>query len=104
MDKTLNAYVNEIIAIAIANDKPWDVACNMFLANVKNHDDPNACYYPGAQLDYDKVAKDIGEITPEREADMLNTYKEDYTKNMSEVIACRKKGDFIGAQSVMMRA
>lgn len=104
MDKTLNAYVNEIIAIAIANDKPWDVACNMFLANVKNCDIPGACYYHGANIDYNKVAKDIGEITPEREADMLNTYKEDYNKNMSKVIAFRKKGDYESAKKVMIKA
>lgn len=36
MNKKLNRYVNDIIAIAGANDKSWDVGCDMFLANVKN--------------------------------------------------------------------
>ena len=37
INKKLNKYVNEIIAIAGANDVSWDVGCNMFLANVKNY-------------------------------------------------------------------
>ena len=36
INKSLNKYVNEIIAIAGANDVSWDVGCNMVLANVKN--------------------------------------------------------------------
>ena len=59
INKKLNKYVNEIIAIAGANDTIWDVGCNMFLANVKNYDQPDAPYYKGADLDWPEVAAEL---------------------------------------------
>lgn len=102
MNKALNGYVNEIIAIAGTNDVSWDVGVNMFLANVKNHGKEGAPYYEGANLDWGDVASELGLITPAVEADMINTYCADYRKNMKKVIALRKAGDYEGAKEVML--
>lgn len=102
MNKKLNGYVNEIIAIAGTNDVSWDVGVNMFLANVKNYGKEGACYYEGADLDWGAVVAELGPITLAAEVDMINTYCADYRKNMKKVIALRKAGDYEGAKEVML--
>ena len=104
MNKKLNKYVNEIIAIAAANDKSWDVGCNMFLANVKNYGNPDAPYYSGADLDWPDVAKDLAPLDATSEADMLNTFRADYKAHMAEVIALRKEGKYEEVRKVMVEA
>lgn len=102
---TLHRYVNDIIAIAGANDKSWDVGCNMFLANVKNNGNPDAPHYAGADhLDWSAVAAEIGPFAPSDETDMLRTFAADYRAHMSEVIAARKAGDYTKAIEVMVNA
>ena len=102
MNKALNKYVNDIIAIAGANDKSWDVGSNMFIANVKNVGIEGAEYYHGADhLEWAAIAAKLGPITPETEADMLNTFAKCYRAHMSEVIAARKVGDYVRAIWVM---
>lgn len=104
VNKSLNKYVNEIIAIAGANDTTWDVGCNMFLANVKNYDKPDAPYYAGADLDWPEVAAEIGPFTGEEEVDMLQTFRDDYDTHMKEVIALRAEGKYEEAAQVMVEA
>lgn len=104
INKRLNKYVNEIIAIAGANDTTWDVGCNMFLANVKNYDKPDAPYYKGADLDWPEVAAELCPFTDEDERDMLQTFRDDYNKHMQEVIALRKEGKYDEAVKVMVEA
>ena len=102
MNKALNKYVNDIIAIAGANNKSWDVGSNMFITNAKNVGIEGAPYYPGADhLDWAAVAAALAPITPATEADMLNTFAKDYRAHMSEVIAARKVGDYVKAIEVM---
>ena len=104
MNKSLNKYVNDIISIAGANDKSWDVGANMFIANAKNVGVEGAEHYPGADhLDWAAIAADLAPITPAAEADMLNTFSKDYRARMSEVIAARKEGDYAKAIEVMTR-
>lgn len=100
MNKALNKYVNEIIEIATANDKEWDEGSNMFLSNVKAGRE----IYPGADLDWPAVAAEIGPFTQTEEADMLDTFKEDYSAHMAEVIALRKEGKYDEARKVMESA
>ena len=100
MNKALNPYVNDIIAIAGANNMEWDEGVDMFLANVKARENK----YSGADhLDWDVVAGEIGPITPAEEADMRRTYCEDYRARMSEVIALRRTGRYGEAVEVMLR-
>lgn len=101
INKKLNKYVNEIIAIAGANDVSWDVGCNMFLANVKNYDKPDAPYYAGADLDWPDVAAELCPFSAEDERDMLQTFRDDYNAHMQEVIALRKEGRYDEAARVM---
>ena len=103
-NKKLNKYVNEIIAIAGANDVSWDVGCNMFLSNVKNYGVEGAPYYAGADLDWPDVAAELCPFSTEDERDMLQTFREDYNAHMDEVIALRKAGRYGEAARVMMEA
>lgn len=104
MNKFLNPYVNEIIAIATANDVNWDVGPNMFLTNIKNVDVPGAPYYEGADVDYGKLADELGPIDDETEHDMLQTYCDCYEEHKAEVIALRKEGKYAEAAMVMVKA
>lgn len=102
MNKKLNRYVNDIIAISGANDVSWDVGANMFITNAKNVGVEGAEHYKGADhLDWAAVAAELAPITPAAEADMLNTYCADYRQHMAEVIAARKVGDYAKAIEVM---
>ena len=104
MNKFLNPYVNEIIAIAGANNVSWDVGSNMFLTNIKNVDVAGAPYYEGADVDYGKLADEVGSIDSETEQDMLQTFRDCCNEHMSEVIALRKEGKYAEAAMVMVRA
>ena len=104
MNKFLNPYVNEIFAIATANDVDWDVGSNMFLTNIKNVDVPGAPYYEGADVDYGKLANEVGSIDSETERDMLQTFRDCYNEHMAEVIALRKEGKYAEAAMVMVKA
>ena len=103
-NNSLNKYVNEIIAIAKANDTTWDVGCNMFLANVKNYDKHDAPYYPGCDLDWPDVAAELCPFTAEDERDMLQTFREDYKAHQEEIIALRTEGKYDEAVKVMVEA
>lgn len=105
MNKALNKYVNEIIAIAGENDVSWDVGVNMFLTNVKNYGKDDAPHYAGADyIDWDAVGAELVPFTTEDEADMINTYCEDYRKNMQLVQAARMSGDYDRASEIMVNA
>lgn len=105
MNKKLNKYVNEIISIADANDVGWDVGVNMFLANVKNHGGDGLPHYAGADgLDWAKVGAELAPFTAEDEADMVNTYCEDYRRNMKLVQAAQMSGDYDRAAEIMVNA
>lgn len=100
MNKALNPYVNDIIAIAGANDVGWDVGADMFIANVR----AKTNLYKGADhLDWEAVAAEIGDFTPAEQADMLTTYCADYRKHMDEVIALRRTGRYGEAVEVMLK-
>ena len=100
-NKALNPYVNDIIAIAGANDVSFDGGANMFLANAA----AGRNEYPGADhLDWGEVAQAIGPISDEARADMLNTFVFDYRANMSKVIAAREAGDYGKAVEIMANA
>lgn len=104
MNKFLNPYVNEIIAIAGANNMEWDEGCNLFLTNIKNVDIPGALYYEGADVDYGKLADELGPIDSETERDMLQTFRDCYKEHKAEVIALRKEGKYAEAAMVMVMA
>lgn len=106
MNKFLNPYVNEIIAIAGANNVSWETSINMFMSNIKNVnvDDPDAPYYEGADVDYDKLADELGLIDTETEQDILQTYRECYKAHQDEIITLREEGKYAEAAMVMVRA
>ena len=68
-------YKNEIIAIAKANDVAWDVARDMFLANIRNAGGVELPSYPGAEeVDYLALKADCPEQGTEEYADMCSAF------------------------------
>jgi hypothetical protein len=69
-------YKNEIIAIAKANDAAWDVARDMFLANVRNAGQDTLPYYDGADgVDWEALHAECPDIGTQEYADMCNKFK-----------------------------
>lgn len=60
-------YKKEIVAIAKANNAAWDVARDMFLANVRNAGQDTLPYYEGADgVDWEALHAECPDIgTPE---------------------------------------
>ena len=99
MNKALNPYVNDIIAIAGENDVSWSIGVDMFLTNLRSKKN----LYKGADhLDWEEIANDIGPLEPSIRADMVNTFNENYRKNMSKIIAFRKAGKYEKVIEIMM--
>lgn len=74
-------YKNEIIAISKAEDVSWDVAMDMFLANVRNAGQEGAPHYKGAdEVDYAALAKDIPAQGTQEYADMCTEFRQDFKK------------------------
>lgn len=68
-------YKNEIVAIAKANDAAWDVARDMFLANVRNAGQDTLPYYEGADgVDWEGLHQDCPDIGTPEYADMCNEF------------------------------
>lgn len=75
----LITYKKEIIAIAKANDKPWDVARDMFLANVRNAGNGELPHYPGAdEVDYAALKDALPALGTQAYADMCNEFNRDF--------------------------
>lgn len=72
-------YKNEIIAIAKANDMPWDVGRDMFLANIRNAGDDSLPHYAGADdVDYLALQKVCPAFGTKEYADMCNEFNKDF--------------------------
>lgn len=85
----LKEYVNEIIAIAEANDMSWDIGADMFIANIRNSGDPELPYYKGAFVDYETLKLFIEDMTDEEIADMKNEFAAWYREHADEIRKAR---------------
>ena len=92
-------YINEILDIARANDKSWDIGLNMFINNVQDAyvEDDQYFYHGADQLDYkelyDKYLKDRMHDSPNSwYSDITNEFNAIYRANQSEVIRMRREG------------
>lgn len=82
----LAAYTNEIIAIAKKNNVSWNVAADMFIANVKNAGEKDLPYYAGADdVDYGALKEYTQEMELSKQA-----FVEAYQKHNTEIINLRK--------------
>lgn len=69
----------EIVSIAKANDVPWDVARDMFLANVRNAGNPGLPHYPGAdEVDYAALRDKLPAQGTQEYADLCNEFNRDF--------------------------
>lgn len=68
-------YKKEIVAIAKANDAAWDVARDMFLANVRNAGQDTLPYYEGADgVDWEALHAECPDIGTQEYADMCREF------------------------------
>ena len=71
----LKNYKNEINAIAIANDMPWDVGKDMFVANIQNAGGEGAPYYAGAdKVDYKALKVEWNKLSIDEKGKAKNEY------------------------------
>lgn len=72
-------YKQEIVAIAKANDAAWDVARDMFLANVRNAGQDTLPYYEGADgVDWEALHQECPDIGTQDYADMCTQFNADF--------------------------
>ena len=72
-------YKKEISAIAKANDVSWDVARDMFLANVRNTGVEGAPHYAGAdEVDYVALQTEIPAQGTQEYADMCIEFNAEF--------------------------
>lgn len=71
-------YKKEIIEIAKANNVAWDVARDMFLANVRNAGMPELPYYEGADVDYAALREKLPAQGTAEYAAMCNQFDKDF--------------------------
>ena len=79
----LITYKDEIRAISRANNVSWDVARDMFLANVRNAGSEGAPHYTGAdEVDYMAIQIELPELGTQAYADMCNEFNRDFKEGM----------------------
>lgn len=93
----LHTFTNEIINIAKANNASWDVAADMFLANVRNAGDKELPYYKGAEKVNFEALKEVEKELAESKVDFVAAYQ----KHNTEIINFRKDGKFEEVIKVM---
>ena len=75
----LITYKDEIRAISRANNVSWDVARDMFLANIRNAGIEGAPHYTGAdEVDYMALQTELPELGTQAYADMCNEFNRDF--------------------------
>lgn len=68
-------YKQEIIAIGKENDVAWDVARDMFLANIRNAGDASLPHYAGADgVDYKALQAVCPVLGTQEYADLCNAF------------------------------
>lgn len=84
-------YLHEIFDIANANDMPWDVGIDMFLANIRNAGDEDLPYYEGAEhINYIVLKPVLEAMTDEEVADAYNEFSDHVRKNLAVIVKERK--------------
>lgn len=84
-------YLHEIFDIANANDMPWDVGIDMFLANIRNAGDEDLPYYEGAEhINYIVLKPALEAMTDEEVADAYNEFSDHVRKNLDVIVKERK--------------
>ena len=84
-------YLHEIFDIANANDMPWDVGIDMFLANIRNAGDEDLPYYEGAEhINYIALKPVLEAMTDEEVADAYNEFSDHVRENLDVIVKERK--------------
>lgn len=84
-------YLHEIFDIANANDMPWDVGIDMFLANIRNAGDEDLPYYEGAEhINYIVLKPVLEAMTDEEVADAYNEFSDHVRENLDVIVKERK--------------
>ena len=84
-------YLHEIFDIANANDMPWDVGIDMFLANIRNAGDEDLPYYEGAEhINYIGLKPVLEAMTDAEVADAYNEFSDHVRENLDVIVKERK--------------
>ena len=84
-------YLHEIFDIANANDMPWDVGIDMFLANIRNAGDEDLPYYEGAEhINYIVLKPVLEAMTDAEVADAYNEFSDHVRENLAMIVKERK--------------
>lgn len=84
-------YLHEIFDIANANDMPWDVGIDMFLANIRNAGDEDLPYYEGAEhINYIVLKPVLEAMTDKEVADAYNEFSDHVRENLDVIVKERK--------------
>ena len=84
-------YLHEIFDIANANDMPWDVGIDMFLANIRNAGEEDLPYYEGAEhINYIALKPVLEAMTDEEVADAYNEFSDHVRENLDVIVKERK--------------
>ena len=84
-------YLHEIFDIANANDMPWDVGIDMFLANIRNAGDEDLPYYEGAEhINYIVLKPVLEAMTDAEVSDAYNEFSDHVRENLDVIVKERK--------------
>lgn len=84
-------YLHEIFDIANANNMPWDIGADMFIANIRNVGDEDLPYYEGAEhIDYIALKPVLEAMTDEEVANMFNEFNDYVRENLAVIVNERK--------------
>lgn len=74
-------YVNEINAIAMANDKPWDVGRDMFINNIEDagREDDQYFYHGADEVDYKALKVEWDKLSAQEKVDAKNEFNAWYS-------------------------
>lgn len=106
MNTILHKHTPEIFSIAHENHVGYDIACQMFINNIDDVNNPDDQYtYPGADaVDYAALQKDMPAVDTKERTDMINAWNADYKSNMDEIVQMNADGDADGIRKLMVAA
>lgn len=84
-------HIHDFFDIASKNDMPWDIGIDMFLANVRNSNDPKLPYYEGAdKVDYKALKPELEKMSNEEIAKEYNEVVKYIRANLKKIGEERK--------------
>lgn len=106
MNTTLHYYTPEILNISKEYHVSYKIACDMFMNNIVDVDNPTDQYhYAGADhVDYAELAKTFPKEGTEEYAELKRVWQDDYKANKNQIAQMNADGDDEGIRNLMVQA